>query len=48
MQVPAEARDVRFAGAGVTGGCELPGECWQLNLDSLEEQYMVLTAKTLL
>lgn len=48
VQVPAEARDARFPGPGVTGGCELPVECWQLNLDSLEEQYMVLTAKTLI
>lgn len=48
MQMPAEARDVRFVGAGVTSGCELPVECWQLNLDSLEEQYMILTAKTLI
>lgn len=30
---------------GVTDSCELPCECWELNLDPLEEQPVLLTTK---
>lgn len=33
---------------GVTHGCELPFGCWKLNLSSLEDRLMLLTAKLFL
>jgi hypothetical protein len=31
----------------ITVGCELPGECWELNSGPLEEQPVLLTAEPL-
>lgn len=31
---------------GVTDGCELPCVCWELNLDALEEQPVLLVTET--
>lgn len=45
VQVPSETRT---HGAGVTGGCEVPGwRCWESNSDRLEEQEALLTTKRL-
>ena len=38
-------KGVRSPGAGVTGGCESPCECWELNLGSLQEQQVLLPAE---
>jgi hypothetical protein len=34
-------------GTGVTGICELPCRCWELNPESLEDQPVLLTAELL-
>jgi hypothetical protein len=34
---------VRFPGVAVADICELPCGCWKLNMDSLEEQTVLLT-----
>ena len=36
---------VRSQGTRVTGGCELPCGCWELNLGPLEEQPVFLTSE---
>lgn len=36
---------IRSLGIGVTDGCKPPCGCWKLNLGSLEEKSVVLTAK---
>ena len=36
---------VKSSGTGVTDSCELPCRCWELNLDPLEEQLMLLAAE---
>ena len=41
--VPIEAREgVRSPRTGVTGGCELPCGCWELNSGPLEEEHVLL------
>ena len=34
---------VRFSGSGVTDSCQLLCGCWELNLDPLEGQLVLLT-----
>ena len=34
---------VREPGTGLTGGCDLPCGCWELNMGPLEEQSVFLT-----
>jgi hypothetical protein len=36
-------RGIASPGTGVTDSCELPCECWELNLGPLEEQAVLLT-----
>lgn len=36
---------ITFPGNGVTGGCEMNCWCWELNLDPLQEQLVLLTTK---
>jgi hypothetical protein len=37
--------DVRSSGTGIIDGCKLPGECWDLNLGTLEEHPVLLTTE---
>jgi hypothetical protein len=39
------AEGVRSFGTRVTDGCELLCGCWELNLDLLQEQLVLLTAE---
>jgi hypothetical protein len=39
---------VRLSDPGVTDSCELPGRCWKLSLNPLEEQSGLLTAESFL
>jgi hypothetical protein len=36
----------RSPGTGVTGGCELPCECWEMNPGPLEEQPVLLVIES--
>lgn len=36
--VPSVSVEVRLPGTDVTGGCELPCQCWELNPSPLKEQ----------
>ena len=38
-------QSVRSSATEVTGSCELPCGCWELNLDSWEEQPVLLTTE---
>lgn len=40
-------QSTRFLRSGVTGGCRLPCECWELNLGPMQEQKVLLTFKHL-
>lgn len=37
------ALDVRYHGIGIADSCELPFGCWELSLDPLEGQPVLLT-----
>ena len=43
LQRPEEG--IRSLGTGVTGGCELPCGCWELNPGPLEEQPVLVTTE---
>jgi hypothetical protein len=45
MVLPAHIVCVRLSDTGVTGSCEMPCGCWELNQDHLEEQSVLLTAE---
>jgi hypothetical protein len=42
---PAEDRGILPHGIGVTGGCELPCGCWELNTDPLQEEQVLSSAE---
>lgn len=44
--LPSEARvDIRSPGAEITGSCELPCGCLELNLDPLNTELVLLTVE---
>jgi hypothetical protein len=43
-----QERDIESPGTGVTGSCELPCVCWELNLGPLEHQPVLSTMEPFL